>query len=804
MATPKNIILVDTRVNLYETIVSAINLELCIPIVFDYYNETLENIKTKIAEAISTNPNTGTINTGRCIGLVQHNYKSPFYNLVSPQSEFQAENTPLENVLLGVEYQDPTLETWSELRNFISWCKTTPEVNATYFDMMACALYSDANWKYVIDTLTTQTSVTIRASTDDTGAASLGGDWFLESHTGVNLKTVYFTEVIEEYKDILTIRFNGLNNYMVQEYTKQIPTITGPPSRPTRPTRPSAPPNLPSLPSPLTIPTNSSSGRVIQWGNPIGVTFSDVSANLASNIIHIEGHLPHAQYAINSNGGLVRWGLLPGLTIQQFNTIFPSDSDLSSGVVSVISKSYQNVAYALKTDGSIVGWGNITTARPSSLSSGVVFASVSNWGLICLKSDGSLRGWGGNFSSSDGSPSVPIYPSGANVNSGVVKFDASEGGCIALKNDGSVAFLGYSGSSVLVNPTTFYPAGSNITSGVVDVAVSNFNFVALKGDGTVVVWGSNASNYQTSLNGIYAVKLIKPNLEFIFVLRGSGSVVHISDFARPPNAAGLLTDVVDLIQGGGGYLLLNSDGRLGAYTGESIMYFHGVDISVFTDVVKIDSINHPWNTFNVGAVVIKSNGELRTLGGNTLISTNVNDIATRTSQSSSQTAIYIKSDGSAGHLSTNFGYTFTSNELDASSGQVLSAAVLPGGWLSMILKANVQVASTIASSTFSVASTKTFGDVSFAITTRPTSNSTGVITYSSSNTNVATIDPSGNFITLVGAGDVSFNAIQAATSQYTSATNTSNTLTVARVVALRLFIAVATRALQQWMRLEQR
>ena len=64
--------------------------------------------------------------------------------------------------------------------------------------MMACALYSDAtnNWKYIIDTLTAQTGVTIRASNDDTGAASLGGDWFLESHTGVNWNTVYFTEAI--------------------------------------------------------------------------------------------------------------------------------------------------------------------------------------------------------------------------------------------------------------------------------------------------------------------------------------------------------------------------------------------------------------------------------------------------------------------------------------------------------------------------------------------------------------------------------------------------------------------------------
>jgi hypothetical protein len=89
------------------------------------------------------------------------------------------------------------------------------------------------------------------------------------------------------------------------------------------------------------------------------------------------------------------------------------------------------------------------------------------------------------------------------------------------------------------------------------------------------------------------------------------------------------------------------------------------------------------------------------------------------------------------------------------------------------------VASTFASSTFTVASSKTFGDASFAITTRPTSNSSGEITYSSSNTAVATIDASGNFITLVGAGDVSFNATQAATAQYLSASVNSNTLTVA-------------------------
>jgi hypothetical protein len=88
---------------------------------------------------------------------------------------------------------------------------------------------------------------------------------------------------------------------------------------------------------------------------------------------------------------------------------------------------------------------------------------------------------------------------------------------------------------------------------------------------------------------------------------------------------------------------------------------------------------------------------------------------------------------------------------------------------------------TLSASTFAVPTPKIYGDASFAITTRPTSNSTGAITYTSSNTNVATIDASGNWITIVGAGDVSFNALQAAVAgQFSSATKTSNTLAVSK------------------------
>ena len=82
-------------------------------------------------------------------------------------------------------------------------------------------------------------------------------------------------------------------------------------------------------------------------------------------------------------------------------------------------------------------------------------------------------------------------------------------------------------------------------------------------------------------------------------------------------------------------------------------------------------------------------------------------------------------------------------------------------------------------STFSVSANKTYGSAPFSILTAPTSASAGAITYSSSDTDVATIDNSG-VITLIAAGYVNFTATQAATSLYISATKTSNTMTVHR------------------------
>ena len=205
-----NILLIDKRVNGYEDIVAAVNRELAVEILFDYYKDTFETIKQRINEVVNTcGPKNDGASSAIAIGVVQHNYNRPTFNMVStastlktePMAEPTTDLASLTCIIHQVAERDPELSSWVQFKDFIAWCKT--ECGATHFDMMACALYADSNWKYVIDTLELQTGVDIRASYDNTGAFELGGNWVLETDNATSLKEVYFTNAIENFKWLL-------------------------------------------------------------------------------------------------------------------------------------------------------------------------------------------------------------------------------------------------------------------------------------------------------------------------------------------------------------------------------------------------------------------------------------------------------------------------------------------------------------------------------------------------------------------------------------------------------------------------
>ena len=173
---PTYLLLVDSRVSNYQDIINAKQAGVY-HIVFDVATHPTESAKLmkNIEEQIA---GLG-VPAFTSIGLIQHNDERPIYEMFGCISDH------MKPIISAVAVHDPDIQSWNSISIFITNLRTIYGI--VNFDMMACALYSNPDWKYVIDKLTELTGVTVRASTDDTGAAALGGDWFLESHTGVNL-----------------------------------------------------------------------------------------------------------------------------------------------------------------------------------------------------------------------------------------------------------------------------------------------------------------------------------------------------------------------------------------------------------------------------------------------------------------------------------------------------------------------------------------------------------------------------------------------------------------------------------------
>ena len=529
--TLKNILLIDKRVHDYETIVRATDSELCIPVLFDYYTDTINDIKARILTACHESdappPPTPTDDaTQRCIGLIQHNYNHPFYNLVSADTG---------SVILGVTDRDPELATHSPLRDLITWCNTTPEINAAYFDMMACAIYSNPDWKYIIDTLSAQTGVTIRASTDDTGAASLGGDWFLESHSGVNLKTVYFTEAIEEYRGILY-----LSPYNIREYSTK----------------------------------GFATGSVVAWGL---VDFGGTTpGNVSSGVVAVYS-VGRAFAALKTDGSVVVWGELAGGT---------TPSNVSSGVVAVYST---GIAFAaLKTDGSVVAWGESGSGgtTPGTVSSGIVTVYSNQLAFAALKTNGSVVAWG-NSSFGGTTP--------ANVSSGVVAVYSTGSAFAALKTNGSVVAWG----STDFGGTT----PGTVSSGVVAVYSTSQAFAALKTNGSVVAWGDSGSGGTTPGTVSSGIVTVYSNQLAFAALKTDGSVVAWGNSSFGGTTPGTVSSgVVAVYSTYYAFAALKTDGSVVAWGNSS--YGGTTPGTVSSGVVAVYSVNSAFAALKTDGSVV--------------------------------------------------------------------------------------------------------------------------------------------------------------------------------------------------------
>jgi len=201
---------------------------------------------------------------------------------------------------------------------------------------------------------------------------------------------------------------------------------------------------------------------------------------------------------------------------------------------------------ALKSDGTVVAWGNNDYGQsevPSGLSN-VVAVSAGYFHSMALKADGTLALWG-ELTGTDQT----------NAPKGLTNVVAIAGGVfydLALKADGTVVAWGADNGG----GETFIP--SDLID-VVALTAGDYHALALKADGKVVAWGANSSGQATVSAGVSNVVAIAARGNQSLALRADGAVFawgSISSTKGSPLAG--LTNVVLVANGEGHGLALGN------------------------------------------------------------------------------------------------------------------------------------------------------------------------------------------------------------------------------------------------------
>lgn len=217
--------------------------------------------------------------------------------------------------------------------------------------------------------------------------------------------------------------------------------------------------------------------RLVGWGAN-GQLGSFASA--PSNVVAVAGGGSSGLALTAEQGTVMYWKWSPSSAPPTNAIAYPKETN------AVAVAAGENFFLALRTNGTVVGWGETNfvdigqTNVPPGLTNVVAIFAGPRYGLA-LRSDGTVEGWGKWISSIPFS--TVTVPAGL---SNVVGLAGGIGHCVALKADGTVQAWGDNYYGQLGVP----PGLSN----VVAVGAEAYSSLALQADGTVVKWpGSGPS-----------------------------------------------------------------------------------------------------------------------------------------------------------------------------------------------------------------------------------------------------------------------------------------------------------------------
>jgi hypothetical protein len=206
------------------------------------------------------------------------------------------------------------------------------------------------------------------------------------------------------------------------------------------------------------------------------------------------------QSGLVTPASLIAWG----------NSDRVSDTPTGNDFIAISAGTFHSLA--LKSDGSLVSWGNDFAGSISNKPAGNDFIAIAvNDHSLALKSDGSIVSWGWDFNRQ-----VSNTPSGNDF----IDISAGEGHSLALKSDGSLAEWGDAYNLLLrVNLDT--PLGNDFIA----ISAGNGHSLALKSDGSIVSWGNNKYEQVSSAPLGNDFIAISDGGDHCLALKSDGSIV---------------------------------------------------------------------------------------------------------------------------------------------------------------------------------------------------------------------------------------------------------------------------------------
>jgi len=318
----------------------------------------------------------------------------------------------------------------------------------------------------------------------------------------------------------------------------------------------------------------------------------------------------------------------------------------------------------------------------------------------------------------------------------------------------------------LVAPVTNSTGNFTYSSSNTSVAVVNGNTVTIVGAGSAIITATQAAdaNYisgtiSTTLNVAKAVPTIK-NLPAIDKTFGDAPFTMSAPESTSPGAFSYLssnTEVATIdgntvtIKGAGTTTITVQQAATNNY--ESAQITVAVTVAKATPVVgSFESLTKTYGdaAFQLSAPTSTSTGAFTFTSSNTNVA------------SINGTQVTINGAGNT---------TITATQAETANYKAASVTTT----------LNVAKADPVLSNFNAIS--KTYGDAAFVLAA-PASNSTGGYTYTSTNTEVATI--AGNKVTIRGAGTVSITATQAETANYNSATINTTLTVVPKVLTVQV------------------